>query len=96
MFEWHCALPILIPHRQNYWTPRDNTEITILVLNVAVTCAVGFLSYKLLKVSAVIAMWVRLTSPQAFGWQTFKKIGASFTINRCYHVCTVVVSVEFC
>ncbi|KAH7104743.1 hypothetical protein BKA62DRAFT_741991 [Auriculariales sp. MPI-PUGE-AT-0066] len=54
-----------------YWDPRDHTEITILALNVVMTCVVAVLSYKLLK---------------AFGWQTFKKIGASWAINRCYQL----------
>lgn len=54
-----------------YWTPRRNTEISIAVLNVVVLFAIGFFSYKLLK---------------QFGWQTFKKIGASFVINRCYRL----------
>lgn len=54
-----------------YWAPRRNTEISILVLNLAVMIAIGVLSYKLLK---------------SFGWQTFKKIGASFVINHCYRL----------
>ncbi|KZV92103.1 hypothetical protein EXIGLDRAFT_718701 [Exidia glandulosa HHB12029] len=54
-----------------YWGPRRNTEISILALNIAVMFAIGFFSYKLLK---------------SFGWQTFKKIGASFVINRCYRL----------
>jgi len=53
----------------DFWNTRRDAEIAIVALNAAVFLIMSFLSYKLVK---------------AFGWQTFKRIGASFAINRIY------------
>ncbi|KAL0950737.1 hypothetical protein HGRIS_007511 [Hohenbuehelia grisea] len=53
----------------NYWGDRAIAELTILVLNVVALFVSAFLSWKLMK---------------SFGWQTFKRVGASRTINRVY------------
>ncbi|KAH9947951.1 hypothetical protein B0H21DRAFT_851085, partial [Amylocystis lapponica] len=54
-----------------YWTQRSNAEIPSLALNsVALLCS-AVLSWRLMK---------------SFGWQTFKRVGASRTINRVYNV----------
>lgn len=53
----------------DFWNTRRDAEIAVVALNAAVLLAMSFLSYKLIK---------------AFGWQTFKRIGASFAINRIY------------
>ncbi|TFY71140.1 hypothetical protein EVG20_g1872 [Dentipellis fragilis] len=53
----------------NYWTARGRAEIPALALNAAAVLLSIFLSWKLIK---------------TYGWQTFKRIGASFTINRVY------------
>ncbi|KAJ7655225.1 hypothetical protein DFH06DRAFT_1046920 [Mycena polygramma] len=52
-----------------YWQDRANAEIPTLALNVAALFISVVLTYKLVKL---------------FGWQTFKRVGASLTINRIY------------
>ncbi|KAG8895246.1 hypothetical protein FRB99_000688, partial [Tulasnella sp. 403] len=54
----------------NYWKERGATEISMLVLNVVALVASGLLSWKVVK---------------AFGWATFRRIGADRRINRVYH-----------
>ncbi|KAI0932609.1 hypothetical protein AcV5_004218 [Taiwanofungus camphoratus] len=54
-----------------YWKSRSDAEIPSLVLNGVALLFSAFLSWKLIK---------------AFGWQTFKRVGASRTINRIYNV----------
>jgi len=53
----------------NYWYARRQAEIPSLTLNVIGLFVSCFLTSKLI---------------QLFGWQTFKRIGASLTINRIY------------
>ncbi|KDQ54861.1 hypothetical protein JAAARDRAFT_37975 [Jaapia argillacea MUCL 33604] len=52
-----------------YWKARGDAEIASLVLNVVALILSLFLSWRLIKL---------------FGWQTFKRVGASLTINRIY------------
>jgi len=53
----------------NYWQRRGSAEIVVAALNVFALVVAAFLSWKLVK---------------SFGWQTFKRVGASLTINRIY------------
>lgn len=57
-----------------YWKARSNVEIPSLALNAAGLFMSMFLSYKLVKM---------------FGWQTFKRVGASRTIKRVYQLVLV-------
>lgn len=52
-----------------YWTQRQNVEIAELVLNVVALGISLFLSWRLVK---------------QFGWQTFKRVGASLSVNAMY------------
>jgi hypothetical protein len=54
-----------------YWNARRNAEIPSLVLNVISLIVSSVLTWKLIKL---------------FGWQTFKRVGASLTINRIYRL----------
>ncbi|EJF66419.1 hypothetical protein DICSQDRAFT_142019 [Dichomitus squalens LYAD-421 SS1] len=54
-----------------YWKRRSNAEIPSLALNVFALLVSAFLSWRLMK---------------TFGWQTFKRVGASRTINRVYNL----------
>ncbi|KAI0032489.1 hypothetical protein K488DRAFT_12331, partial [Vararia minispora EC-137] len=63
-----------------YWTARANVEIPSLVLNCLALVASIFLSWRLIK---------------TFGWQTFKRVGASRTINHVYKlVLTLSVAIQ--
>ncbi|KAL5534527.1 hypothetical protein ACEPAG_990 [Sanghuangporus baumii] len=63
-----------------YWKPRANAEVASLVLNAVALVLSGFLSWKLFKL---------------FGWQTFKRVGASRTINRVYKlVLTLSIAIQ--
>ncbi|KAI0320446.1 hypothetical protein OF83DRAFT_584078 [Amylostereum chailletii] len=53
----------------NYWSARAGAEIPSLALNSAALLLSLILSWKLFKL---------------FGWQTFKRVGASRAINRVY------------
>ncbi|TDL28868.1 hypothetical protein BD410DRAFT_738658 [Rickenella mellea] len=53
----------------NYWKQRAEAEIPSLALNALALFLSAFLSWRLVKL---------------FGWQTFKRVGASRTINRVY------------
>ncbi|KAH8835940.1 hypothetical protein DL96DRAFT_1666532 [Flagelloscypha sp. PMI_526] len=55
----------------SYWNDRAMAEIPGLALNGLGLLLSSFLTYKLFKL---------------FGWQTFKRVGASLTINRLYKV----------
>ncbi|KAJ3486147.1 hypothetical protein NLI96_g4437 [Meripilus lineatus] len=57
-----------------YWQDRGHAEIPSLALNIAALVISAFLSWRLIKL---------------FGWQTFKRVGASLTINRVYNVVLV-------
>jgi len=52
-----------------YWPQRSHAEIPSLAFNIAALFLSCFLSFKLIKL---------------FGWQTFKRVGASRSINRMY------------
>jgi len=52
-----------------YWMTRRNAEIVSLALNGAALLISAFLTCRLTKL---------------FGWQTFKRVGASLTINHIY------------
>ncbi|KAF9523600.1 hypothetical protein CPB83DRAFT_821288 [Crepidotus variabilis] len=52
-----------------YWEARATAEIASLVFNGLALIVSGILTWKLMK---------------SFGWQTFKRVGASLTINRIY------------
>ncbi|KZT22145.1 hypothetical protein NEOLEDRAFT_1150266 [Neolentinus lepideus HHB14362 ss-1] len=52
-----------------YWNARGDAEIAGLALNAVALLASAFLSWRLIRL---------------FGWQTFKRVGASFIINRVY------------
>ncbi|KAF7340022.1 B-block-TFIIIC domain-containing protein [Mycena venus] len=52
-----------------YWDQRNDAEIPTLALNLAALLVSCVLTWKLVKL---------------FGWQTFKRVGASLTINRVY------------
>ncbi|KAJ3736858.1 hypothetical protein DFJ43DRAFT_1129029 [Lentinula guzmanii] len=58
-----------------YWTARQDAEYASLALNVAALFISVILSWKLFK---------------TFGWQTFKRVGASLTINRIYKLVLVL------
>jgi hypothetical protein len=53
----------------SYWSSRSHAEIPSLAFNVAGLLLSCFLSFRLIKL---------------FGWQTFKRVGASRTINGIY------------
>lgn len=61
--------PINLLKFPDYWLQRRYAEIPILALNVLALFVSVFLTWKLIKL---------------FGWQTFKRVGASLTINRVY------------
>lgn len=58
-----------VPLLPHYWEARSKAEIPSLVLNIIALFISCFLTWKLIKL---------------FGWQTFKRVGASLTINRIY------------
>jgi len=53
----------------HYWEARRKAEIPILALNIIALFVSLYLTWKLIKL---------------FGWQTFKRVGASLLINRVY------------
>lgn len=64
-----------VPLLGGYWDDRAKAEFATLALNIAALFVSGFLSWKLFK---------------AFGWLTFKRVGASLTINRIYKLVLVL------
>lgn len=54
-----------------YWDERKNMEIPLLALNGVALIVSGVLSWKLMKI---------------LGWQTYKRVGASRTIKKIYHL----------
>jgi hypothetical protein len=58
-----------------YWIDRSRAELPLLVLNVVALFISAFLTWRLVKL---------------FGWQTFKRVGASMTINRVYKLVLVL------
>lgn len=53
----------------SYWEQRRNVEVAQLVANVLGLFVSMFLSWRLVK---------------QFGWQTFKRVGASLSVNHMY------------
>ncbi|KAJ7785881.1 hypothetical protein B0H16DRAFT_1670180 [Mycena metata] len=70
-----CAGPNVPSLLPNYWSQRAAAEIPTLALNVAALFISCILTWKLVKL---------------FGWQTFKRVGASLTINRVYKLVLVL------
>ncbi|KAI5123715.1 hypothetical protein M0805_000309 [Coniferiporia weirii] len=63
-----------------YWQNRALAEIPSLALNALALLLSAFLSWRLVKL---------------FGWQTFKRVGASRTINRVYKlVLTLSIAIQ--
>lgn len=58
-----------------YWRQRRSAELPSLILNVVALFVSAFLTWKLIKL---------------FGWQTFKRVGASLTIHRFYKAVLVL------
>jgi len=58
-----------------YWGQRGDAEISLLAVNCATLAISMVLSWKLLR---------------AFGWQTFKRIGASLQISRIYKIVLIL------
>lgn len=74
----------LLPH---YWDARAKAEIPSLALNIVGLIISAFLTWKLIKVfffRIIQAFGISNRSYQLFGWQTFKRVGASLSINRIY------------
>lgn len=59
----------------SYWKNRFGAEIASLVLNIVALLVSCFLSWRLSKL---------------FGWQTFKRVGASIAISRVYKLVLVL------
>jgi len=67
----------------NYWDTRFQMELAGLIINVVAMLISGYLTWKMF---------------QLFGWQTFKRVGASLVINRIYRlvlVLSVVIQLSF-
>jgi hypothetical protein len=58
-----------------YWQQRRSAELSSLILNIVALFVSAFLTWKLVKL---------------FGWQTFKRVGASLTIHRIYKTTLVL------
>lgn len=58
-----------VPLLPKYWTERAMAEYPTLALNVVALLVSAFLTWHLIKL---------------FGWQTFKRVGASMTMNHIY------------
>lgn len=71
-----------------YWTSRAKFEIPTVAMNALALVISSILSWKLMKASDRCCTWaynLQLTEYyQSFGWQTFKRIGASLTMSRAY------------
>ena len=77
----------------DYWSQRAALEIPSLVLNVVALFVSAFLSWKLLKARITrlfLAAILSCDQRQSFGWQTFKRVGASRAISRFYDVVLVL------
>ncbi|KAH9982718.1 hypothetical protein BGW80DRAFT_1161076 [Lactifluus volemus] len=62
----------------HYWKPSITAEAASLIFNVAALILSCFLSFRIVKL---------------FGWQTFKRVGASRTINRIYKLVLILSTV---
>lgn len=72
-----------IPLLPGYWNERANAEYPTLALNILALFISAFLTWRLVKL---------------FGWQTFKRVGASLAINRIYKlvlVLSIVLQLSF-
>lgn len=58
-----------------YWQQRHSAELPSLIMNIVALFVSSFLTWKLVKL---------------FGWQTFKRVGASLTIHRIYKTMLVL------
>jgi hypothetical protein len=77
-----CRSTDLVPSYwgTGYWRDRRNSEIPILAFNVVALALSAFMTWKLLK---------------SFGWQTFKRVGASRSMNRIYRtVLTLSITIQ--
>jgi len=66
-----------------YWDRRFWAELAGLIINIVAMLISGYLTWKMF---------------QLFGWQTFKRVGASLVINRVYRlvlVLSVVIQLSF-
>jgi len=63
------------PFLGGFWKTRQEAEYASLALNIAALLVSPILSWKLFK---------------CFGWQTFKRVGASLTINRIYKLVLIL------
>ena len=81
-----------------YWHDRFIAEVTSLSLNAVSLLLSGFLSWRLFKVCpCLLCPYDNRLNPilKAFGWQTFKRVGASRTINRVYKlVLTLSIAIQ--
>ncbi|ESK98192.1 hypothetical protein Moror_309 [Moniliophthora roreri MCA 2997] len=64
-----------IPFLGNYWKLRAIAEFTTLAFNIVALLTSVYLTWKLVKL---------------FGWQTFKRVGASRSIHRMYMLVLVM------
>ena len=74
-----------------YWSQRRGAEIAVLVVNCVSLVAGAVLSWKLVKVGTFIIHMLAMVINRSwmFGWQTFKRIGASLEINKLYKLALV-------
>lgn len=61
-----------------YWDTRYHAELAGLIINVVAMLIAGYLTWKMFEL---------------FGWQTFKRVGASLVINRIYRLVLVLSTV---
>ncbi|KAI0786109.1 hypothetical protein C8Q75DRAFT_304199 [Abortiporus biennis] len=65
-----------------YWKDRAHAEIPSLALNIVALLISAFLTWRLIKL---------------FGWQTFKRVGASLTVNRVYNFVLILsIIIQLC
>jgi len=65
-----------------YWQDRGTAEFASMAFNILAMLISSFLTWKLIKL---------------FGWQTFKRVGASRTINRVYRiVLSLSITIQLC
>jgi len=67
-----------VQNLSHYWDTRFRAEIAGLIINVVAMLISGYLTWKMF---------------QLFGWQTFKRVGASLVINRVYRLVLVLSTV---
>lgn len=86
-----CVGTNLLP---TYWEERSKAELPSLVLNIVAMFLSCFLTWNLIKVCIHLfshcAPAYHTLIFQLFGWQTFKRVGASITINRVYKIVLIL------